>query len=45
MRGLIIDYARSRHALKRGGQVEITTIGSDVAARIYLHQTLAGSAT
>ena len=33
MRGLIIDHARSRHALKRGGQFEITSFdgatGSD----------------
>ena len=28
MRNLIIDYARSRRALKRGGQFEITLIGS-----------------
>jgi RNA polymerase sigma factor (TIGR02999 family) len=31
MRGLIIDYARRRHALKRGGQFEITSIVADVA--------------
>jgi RNA polymerase sigma factor (TIGR02999 family) len=31
MRGLIIDYARSRQAQKRGGQFEITSIGTDVA--------------
>lgn len=30
MRGLIIDYARSRRALKRGGQFEITAIESDI---------------
>jgi RNA polymerase sigma factor (TIGR02999 family) len=30
MRGLIIDYARSRRALKRGGQFEITALESDV---------------
>ena len=29
MRGLIIDYARSRQALKRGGGFEITSLGSD----------------
>lgn len=28
MRGLIIDHARSRQALKRGGQFEITTLGT-----------------
>jgi RNA polymerase sigma factor (TIGR02999 family) len=31
MRGLIIDYARSRQALKRGGGFEITTLGDSVA--------------
>lgn len=30
MRGLIIDHARSRHAQKRGGQFELTSIGTDV---------------
>jgi RNA polymerase sigma factor (TIGR02999 family) len=30
MRGLIIDYARSRQAQKRGGQFEITSISTDV---------------
>jgi RNA polymerase sigma factor (TIGR02999 family) len=30
MRGLIIDYARRRHAQKRGGQFEITSIITDV---------------
>lgn len=30
MRGLIIDHARSRQALKRGGQFEITQLGTDV---------------
>jgi len=29
MRGLIIDYARSRSAQKRGGQFEITSIGTE----------------
>jgi RNA polymerase sigma factor (TIGR02999 family) len=32
MRGLIIDYARRRRALKRGGAFEITTLDVDVAA-------------
>ena len=32
MRGIIIDYARSKHAQKRGGQFEITSIRTDVAA-------------
>src|SRR5579864_7692042 len=30
MRGLIIDHARSRCAQKRGGQFEITTLGTEV---------------
>jgi hypothetical protein len=34
MRGLIIDYARSRHAQKRGGLFEITSIGDDVVAAV-----------
>jgi len=29
MRGLIIDYARSRSAQKRGGEFEITSIGTE----------------
>src|ERR1700685_3583031 len=29
MRGLIIDHARERHAQKRGGQFEITSLGTD----------------
>jgi RNA polymerase sigma factor (TIGR02999 family) len=31
MRGIIIDYARSRQAQKRGGQFEITSLKTDVA--------------
>ena len=31
MRGLIIDYARNRHALKRGNGFEITCLDTDVA--------------
>jgi len=34
MRGLIVDYARSRQAQKRGGQFEITSIRTDVAAAV-----------
>ena len=30
MRGLIIDHARSRRASKRGGQFEITALGTEV---------------
>jgi RNA polymerase sigma factor (TIGR02999 family) len=33
MRGLIIDYARSRRAQKRGGGFEITSLGTDVVDR------------
>ena len=32
MRGLIVDYARTRQAQKRGGQFEITSLDMDVAA-------------
>jgi RNA polymerase sigma factor (TIGR02999 family) len=34
MRGLIIDYARSRQAQKRGGQFEITSIDGEVAEAV-----------
>jgi RNA polymerase sigma factor (TIGR02999 family) len=34
MRGLIIDYVRNRHAQKRGGQFEITTIGTEIAEAV-----------
>ena len=30
MRGLIIDHARSRSAIKRGGEFEITSLEADV---------------
>ncbi|MGB9432841.1 MAG: ECF-type sigma factor [Candidatus Acidiferrum sp.] len=30
MRGLIIDHARSRHAQKRGGQFELTSVETEV---------------
>jgi RNA polymerase sigma factor (TIGR02999 family) len=30
MRGLIIDHARNRHAQKRGGKFEITSLGNEV---------------
>jgi RNA polymerase sigma factor (TIGR02999 family) len=32
MRGLVIDYARSRQALKRGGGFELTVLNEEVAA-------------
>jgi len=34
MRGLIIDYARSRQAQKRGGQFEITSLSTDVLSAL-----------
>jgi RNA polymerase sigma factor (TIGR02999 family) len=34
MRGLIIDHARSRQALKRGGQFEITSLRTDVEGHL-----------
>ena len=34
MRGLIIDYARSRQTQKRGGDFEITSLGRGVATRV-----------
>ena len=34
MRGLIIDYARSRHAQKRGGGFEITSMDTEVASPV-----------
>ena len=32
MRGLIVDYARNRQALKRGGEFELTAISTDALA-------------
>jgi len=34
MRGLIIDHARSRSAVKRGGQFEITRLGTESAGQV-----------
>jgi RNA polymerase sigma factor (TIGR02999 family) len=34
MRGLIIDYARRRHAQKRGGEFHLTAIATDVVAAV-----------
>jgi RNA polymerase sigma factor (TIGR02999 family) len=31
MRGLVIDYVRNRHAQKRGGQFELTSLTTDVS--------------
>lgn len=38
MRGLIIDHARNRHAQKRGGRFEITSIGSEVENVTEVHE-------
>jgi RNA polymerase sigma factor (TIGR02999 family) len=40
MRGLIIDRARERQAIKRGGLFEITSLGTDVAEHAADHQEL-----
>ena len=40
MRGLIIDNARRRHAQKRGGGFEITSLGADVAEAPVDHREL-----
>jgi RNA polymerase sigma factor (TIGR02999 family) len=37
MRGLIIDHARSRHAQKRGGQFELTSLETDNAHAAVEH--------
>jgi RNA polymerase sigma factor (TIGR02999 family) len=34
MRGLIIDHARSRHAQKRGGQFEMTTLDTNISDEV-----------
>jgi RNA polymerase sigma factor (TIGR02999 family) len=40
MRGVIIDHARERQAIKRGGLFEITSLGTDVADEAADHQEL-----
>jgi RNA polymerase sigma factor (TIGR02999 family) len=40
MRGLIIDHARERHAQKRGGLFEITTLDTDAMENAVNHQEL-----
>ncbi len=40
MRGIIIDHVRSRNALRRGGQFEITSIGENLADEFSDHQGL-----
>ncbi len=41
MRGLIIDYARNRQARKRGGGLEITSIGETVSGAVADERELA----
>jgi RNA polymerase sigma factor (TIGR02999 family) len=40
MRGLIIDHARERQAIKRGGLFEITSLDTDVAEQVADHHEL-----
>jgi RNA polymerase sigma factor (TIGR02999 family) len=40
MRGLIIDHARERHAQKRGGLFEITSLDTDAADNAVDHREL-----
>src|SRR5207248_11164235 len=40
MRGLIIDHARNRLAIKRGGQFEITSLVTDIGEQVADHQEL-----
>jgi RNA polymerase sigma factor (TIGR02999 family) len=40
MRGLIIDYARNRHAQKRGGGFEITSLDTEIADDVADHVEL-----
>lgn len=40
MRGLIIEHARSRRAIKRGGAFEITSLPTDVEANVVNHREL-----
>jgi RNA polymerase sigma factor (TIGR02999 family) len=40
MRGLIIDYARKRHAQKRGGGFDITALDTDIADKVPDHDQL-----
>src|SRR3981081_783394 len=41
MRGLIIDHARERHAQKRGGMFEITSLDTDAMENAVDHRELA----
>jgi len=40
MRGLIIDFARKRHARKRGGGFDITVLDTDIADNVPDHENL-----
>ena len=40
MRGVIIDHARERRAIKRGGHFEITSLATDVAETVVDHEEL-----
>jgi RNA polymerase sigma factor (TIGR02999 family) len=40
MRGLIIDHARERHAQKRGGLFEITSLNTDAMDNAVNHREL-----
>lgn len=45
MRGLIIDHARERHAIKRGGQFHLTTLDTNLEAHSVDHQWLSDLST
>jgi RNA polymerase sigma factor (TIGR02999 family) len=34
MRGLVIDHVRTRHAQKRGGRFELTSVATDIAENV-----------
>ena len=40
MRGLVIDYARARHAQKRGGAFEITSLPTELPEEVLDHNEL-----
>src|SRR5881394_2286352 len=40
MRGLIIDHARNRQAQKRGGQFELTSLGTEVVENVASEREL-----
>jgi len=44
MRGLLIDYVRSRHAQKRGGEFEITSLPTELPAGAAANDELEGIA-